>query len=64
MSQRAFSLTAAVIFLLIALAHALRIVFRLQATLDGRTLPMWVSWVAFVAVVYLASEGFRLARKG
>ncbi len=64
MSQRAFSLTTAVIFLLIAVGHALRIAFRLHATLDGRTLPMWVSWVAFVATVYLASEGFRLVRKG
>ncbi len=47
MSQKAFSLTAGVIFSLIALLHVLRIVHRWQAMLDGGTMPMWVSCVPF-----------------
>jgi len=35
-----FSLTAGVIFSLIALLHVLRIVYRWQGMLDGRMMPM------------------------
>jgi hypothetical protein len=63
MSQKTFSLTSAVIFSLIAVAHLLRSVFGVAWVVEGRTIPMWVSWLALVIGAYLAYEGFRLSRK-
>ena len=63
MSHRVFSLTAGVIFGLIALGHILRVAFALVWTVDGRAIPMWASWVALLLAGYLAFEGFRLAQK-
>ncbi len=63
MSQRMFSVTAGVIFLLIALLHAFRIVFGVEWIVEGRTVTMWVSWVAALIAAYLASQGFRLSKR-
>jgi multisubunit Na+/H+ antiporter MnhC subunit len=63
MSYRAFSLTAAGFFLLIALAHVFRIVYGVSFVVQGISLPMWASGAAAAVTGYLAYEGFRLARK-
>ena len=63
MSQRTFSLVAGVIFLLIAVGHALRLVFRSEVLLTGWPVPMWVSAVALVVAGYLGYEGVRLSRR-
>lgn len=63
MSQKTFLLTCAVIFSLIAVGHLLRSAFGLVWLVDGRTIPMWVSWLALAIGAYLAYEGFRLSRK-
>ena len=63
MDQKTFSLTAGVIFLLIAILHVLRIIFAWDAVIGGWVVPKWVSWVAIVVGLYLAYEGFRLSRK-
>ncbi len=43
MSQRMFSVTAGVIFLLIALLHVFRIVFGVEWIVEGWAVPMWAS---------------------
>ena len=63
MNQKAFSLSAGIIFLLIALLHLLRVAFGWDAILEGWTVPMWVSWVAILIAAYLAYQGFRLGKK-
>ncbi len=63
MSQKMFSATAGVIFLLIALLHAFRIVFGVEWIVEGWTVTMWVSWVAVLIAAYLAYQGFRLSKK-
>jgi hypothetical protein len=63
MSQKAFSLAAGVLFLLIALGHLLRIVFGLSLVVQGVTVTMWASAIAVVVTGYLAYEGIRLARR-
>ena len=63
MNRETFSLVAGLIFLLIALVHVLRLALGWQAIVAGRTLPMWVSWVAFLIAGYLAYEGLRLSRR-
>ena len=63
MSQRMFSATTGVIFLLIALLHAFRIVFGVEWIVEGRTVTMWASWVAVPIAAYLAYQGYRLSKK-
>ncbi len=62
MSQRAFSLVAGLIFLLIAVMHVLRLVFKWEAVLNGWPVPMWISAVALIIAAYLSYEGFRLGK--
>ena len=63
MSQYAFSLTAAIVFLLIALGHVLRVLFRVTFVVYEIPVPMWASGIAVVVMGFLAYEGFRLAGK-
>ncbi len=63
MSQKTFSLTAGVVFALIALLHILRLVSASELIVLGRTIPMLASWVAMVVAGYLAYEGLRLSMK-
>ena len=63
MSHRAHAMTTGLIFLLIAAGHVLRLAFGWKASIAGQSIPTWISWGAFVIFAYLASEGFRQARK-
>ena len=63
MTQRIFSLVTAVLFFLIALLHAVRVVRGWQVTIEGAVVPIWISWVGLAVAAYLAYQGFRLARK-
>jgi len=62
MSQKSFSLVAGLIFLLVAVMHALRLALGWHVTFGGWTLPMWVSGVALVITGFLAYQGLRLSR--
>jgi hypothetical protein len=62
MSQHGFSLTAGIIFLLIALAHLVRIVFSVPFVVQGISVLMWASLIAVVITGYLAYEGFHFSR--
>jgi uncharacterized membrane protein len=61
MTQRTFSLVTAVLFFLIALLHAVRLLRGWQVTIEGAVVPIWISWIGLVIAVYLAYQGFRLA---
>jgi hypothetical protein len=63
MSQHAFELIAAVVFLLIAVGHVFRVIFGVSFVVYSIPVPMWASGIAIVIMGYLAFEGFRLARK-
>ena len=62
MAQRTFSLVTAVLFLLIALLHAVRLLRGWQVTIEGAVVPIWISWIGFAIAAYLAYAGFRLAK--
>ncbi len=62
MTQRTFSLVTAVLFVLIALLHAVRLLRGWQVTIEGAVVPIWISWMGLAIAAYLAYEGFRLAR--
>jgi hypothetical protein len=63
MSQHAFSLAAGIVFLLIALAHLLRILFGTPVIVQDIPIPVWVSGIAMVIMGFLSYEGFRFALK-
>jgi hypothetical protein len=63
MTHKTFPLVASVIFLIIALGHLSRLVFKVSVLFGGWVVPSWVSWVAALVFAYLALEGFRLGKK-
>ena len=59
MQQKTYNTITAVLFLIIAALHLLRIVFGWPAQIGGWSIPVWVSWLALVATGVLAALGFR-----
>ena len=63
MSQKTFSLVVGLVFLLIAVTHALRLALRWEAVVNGWSVPMWVSALALLIAAYLAFEGLMFGRR-
>ena len=63
MKQAVFVLVTSSIFALIALLHALRLIYGWSVTIGEWTVPIWVSAVGFLIAGYLAFQGFLLKRK-
>jgi len=64
MSEKAFSLTVGIVFLLIALAHLVRAIFGVPLVVFDVSIPIWPSLVAALFAGFLAYEGFHFARRG
>ena len=62
-SSRPFTLIAAVIFALMALAHAYRLATHFQIVAGSHALPLWLSIVAIVVTAILAVGLFRESRR-
>ena len=62
MTPRIFCLIAAAVFLLIALGHAIRLLFGWHVTVENIVVPFWISWIGLTIAGYLAYQGFRLGR--
>ena len=63
MTEHAFSLTAGIVFLLVALGHLVRLILGTTVVVQGLAIPLWASAVAFVVTAFLSYEGFHFARK-
>ena len=63
MSERGFLLTVGIIFLLIAIAHLVRLVYGAPFVIEGVSIPLWASGVAVIVTGFLSYEGFHLARR-
>lgn len=48
------TLVTAILLVLIALAHVVRLALRIQVTIDGAVVPMWASVVATILPAALA----------
>jgi hypothetical protein len=59
MQQTAYNTITAVLFLVVALVHLLRIIFGWSAQIGGVTVPMWASWLALVVAAALTYFGCR-----
>src|ERR1700737_2144198 len=63
MKQGAFLLVTSSIFALIALLHALRLLYGWSVTIGEWAVPVWVSALGFLIAGYLACQGFILKTK-
>jgi hypothetical protein len=52
--KKPFTTVTVVVLAVVAIAHALRLIFGLSVTLGGAEIPMWVSVVALVVAAALA----------
>ncbi len=62
MTQRSFFLVTSILFLLVALLHAVRLWQGWQVTIGGAAVPVWVSWIGLAISGFLAYEGFLLSK--
>jgi hypothetical protein len=63
MDQKTFSIVAGLVFAVVALLHLVRIYMDWRVVIGDWSVPMWVSWVAFVIAGGLAFFGLRLATR-
>lgn len=61
MDQATFNGFSAVVFALIAVLHAIRLVYGWPAAIGDAAIPLWVSWLALIIAGYLAYSGYRLS---
>ncbi len=59
MTPRIFTRIAAAMFSLIALGHAVRLIFGWHVKVESLVVPVWISWIGLAIAGYLAYEGFR-----
>ena len=62
MTQRSFFLITSILFLLIALLHAVRLLQGWQVTIGGAVVPFWVSGIGLAISGFLDYEGFLLSK--
>jgi hypothetical protein len=62
MTPRIFCLIAAAVFSLVALGHAIRLLFGWHVTVGTVVVPLSISWIGLAIAGYLAYEGFRSSR--
>ena len=60
MNQKTFTFTAGVVFSLVAVLHALRLLLGWDAVIGGWHVPMWLSWLALAIAGYLAYSAFNV----
>ncbi|HQT82551.1 MAG TPA: hypothetical protein PLW99_00120 [Candidatus Paceibacterota bacterium] len=62
-SERALLNIAGTVFLVVALAHLLRVAFNWNLILGGAVVPLWVSWLGVFIAGYLSYSSFHFARR-
>ena len=63
MSDHAYALIAGIVFLLVAIAHLLRMALGTPVVVQGVSIPMWASAIALVVTAFLSYEGFHFSRR-
>lgn len=63
MEAKGFLRLASTIFALVALAHLARALLVLPVTIDRWSVPMWLSWLAFVVAAALSWVGWSFAKR-
>lgn len=60
--KKAYYVTVASIFTIIAVFHLIRAIQGWEAVIGGVVVPIWVSWAAVLIAGYMAVRGFQLSR--
>ena len=63
MQHKNYCLVSGVVFLLVALAHLLRIVNGMSIQIDDFAVPMLASWIGLMVPAGLAFWAFRITRE-
>jgi hypothetical protein len=63
MNYNSYSLVSGLIFLLVAVMHALRLLLHWHVTFQDWTVPIWVSWIGLFVSAFLAYVGLRLSKR-
>ncbi len=63
MTAKGYATTTGIIFLLVALAHLLRVIVPWEFRVDSWDVPSWVSMIAVALAGYLSYTGFRIANR-
>ncbi|PIN80233.1 hypothetical protein COV16_01180 [Candidatus Woesearchaeota archaeon CG10_big_fil_rev_8_21_14_0_10_34_8] len=58
LKRKTVLLANAVVFTVVALAHALRVLFHIEITIGNRVLSMWVSVIGAIVIAYLAWNNY------
>ncbi|MGC2415161.1 MAG: hypothetical protein WA459_20990 [Stellaceae bacterium] len=64
MDQKTYNTLTAVVFLIVALLHLLRIILGWPAQIGGLNIPIWASGLALIVTGGLAYFGFRQNGRG
>ena len=62
MSSKGFCKLAAVVFALVAVAHALRMATDVPIHIGTTFIPAWASWLGFIVTGALSFQGFRSSK--
>jgi hypothetical protein len=62
MNRNTYLTVTATLFLIVAIAHLLRIILGWQVEIGGVSIPLWVSWLAVPVSGALAYFGFTQKR--
>lgn len=62
MSSKTYCTVSATLFLLIGLAHVVRLLVGFTFQIGSHNLPMWVSAVGAIITLFMAWSGFKSAR--
>lgn len=62
MEYKNYCIVSGIFFCLVALAHAVRVVYEVPVFVEDYSVPMMFSWIAIVVPLLLASWAFRIAR--
>jgi len=58
------TLIAWILLIIVAIAHLIRAILKLEMIIDDYSIPMSVSWVAFIVLILLTSTMWSEHRKG
>jgi len=63
MGNKPFTLIAALIFLVVAVLHVIRLVKHFHVVLGNHMIPMWVSWLGVIIPLILVWGLWRESRR-
>ena len=61
-NKKAYYITAATLFLIVAVLHLIRAIKGWEMLVSGTEIPVWLSYVVGGLLLYLSVRGFRKAK--